>query len=255
MKSINVQRFLGFILLTSFVLTAASCKKILDKLIKDPHATVDGCRIEKIVQWDSPSSDPRTYLFTYNSAGYPVSAISDRPATGAPNFYFWYDSKNRLTDYIELFDNNQYQSWKKYTYNHHGRVIRDTTWTFGTFGAQPDPNSYYIIVSDYSYDSYGRISEVNSVELQPLAGSTYSNSYTYDASGNLEIGYASYDNKINVNRTHKLWMFLNRNYSVNQAPPADAYNSNMLGTKFVGPGIFNFLGVIMENSEFTYSCD
>lgn len=252
MKSSSTTRLLTLLFFSVILVTAFSCKKILDKLIKDPYAVVEGCRIEKIVQWDGPTYDPRTYIFSYNSDGNPVSAISDMDATGAPNFYFRYDSKKRLTDYIELFTNGEYQSWKKFQYNHHGRVVSDSTWVFGTFGAQPDPASYYIRVSEYKYDIYGRITEVITDELQPTP-TTYSNTYEYDGVGNL-ITWASYDSKININRTHKVWMFLNRNYSINHAPPALTYNANNLPTSFWGGGIFNFLGVSLEYSTIEYSC-
>lgn len=254
MKTANVLRFITFLCFFAILFATSSCKKIVDLLIKDPHATVDGCRIEKIVHWDGEGSDPRTYVFKYNSKGYPISAISDLPATGAPNFFFRYDSKNRLTDYIELYGNNNYQNWVKYTYDHSGRVIRDTTWTFGVYGDTPDPDSYYIFVRHYSYDAYGRVSQVNSEELQPIAGSLYSIVYNYDASGNL-LGWGPYDtDHINMNRTHKIWMFLNRDYSLNPAPPALTYNANNLPTRFWGNGNFIFLGLNMEYSEIQYSC-
>jgi len=52
--------------------------------------------------------------------------------------------------------------------------------------------------------------------------------YVYDAKGNLSGRV--YDNRTNMNQTHAVWMFVNRDYSVNNPFVADTYNSEDLPT-------------------------
>jgi len=56
--------------------------------------------------------------------------------------------------------------------------------------------------------------------------------FTYDAAGNRAA--VVHDNKLNLNRTSKVWMFLTRDYSVNNAFVANRYNLNNLPTLLSG---------------------
>jgi hypothetical protein len=72
----------------------------------------------------------------------------------------------------------------------------------------------------YEYDSLGRIVKVRTKypftpEIEQV--------YTYNAAGN-SSAYANYDQKINLLRTHKLWMFLARDYSKNNPLTGASYN-------------------------------
>ncbi len=59
--------------------------------------------------------------------------------------------------------------------------------------------------------------------------------YKYDAKGNLIDEGAEYDNNTSYLRTHPLWMFLNRNYSVNNNFRATGYNGNGMPLKIRYP--------------------
>ena len=251
MKSMS--RTLLLIVFAFSMFSLFSCKKILDKLKKDPIAVVDGCNIKTIVQYDTPLSDPRTIDFSYNMHGQPVSAINDRPGTGAPNLYFRYDAKKRLTDFIGLYTNGEYEYWYRYEYDHHNRVIRDTQWVFGTFGANPDPSSYFIRVSTYTYDANHRVASRSTIEIQPDVYDLGTTTFIYDAAGNL--GGGAYDDKLNFRRTNKVWMFVERNYSINNNPAAVSYNGTSLPTEFNTATNFSFLGFAMNKSTIEYFCD
>lgn len=256
MKSANVLRLLTFLCFAGILFLTGSCKKIVDLLITNPLATVEGCRIEKIVQWETPISDPRTYTFKYNSLCNPVSIIGDMPSSsGAPNYFFRYDSKNRLSESLGFYDNDYYEFWTKYFYDDRGRVVGDSSWVFGLKGEQPDPNSVFIYVSKYIYDVYGRITKIIAEEFQFTPGQIYTYEYYYNPYGNLMREFPYDEDHVSIYRTHKLWMFLNRNYSVNTSPPALSYNSHKLPTRFWDSSSINFLGMNIGNSEIYYSCD
>lgn len=234
--------------LISLAVTTLSCKKVLDKLYKDPLATLDACYINQITTAD----DGRIYDFTYNKKGNPVSVLNNNVGTGYPNYFFRYDKHHRLTDMIGVYTNGNYERWHKYGYDHQNRIVKDTQYVFGVFGPAPDPASVFIIVHTYSYDSYQRLTGDNAIYLQPSDYSGFTNTYNYDGDGN-RIG-GVYDNKVNLHRTNKIWMFVDKDYSLNNRIGASSYNSNMLPLGFGASTSMNFLGVAIHNSEIDYTC-
>ncbi|RYF72042.1 MAG: hypothetical protein EOO39_12820, partial [Cytophagaceae bacterium] len=58
-------RLLSILLFGAVAIQLGSCKKIIDKLHKDPVATLDACAISRIIV----HSDGRTYDFTYDADG------------------------------------------------------------------------------------------------------------------------------------------------------------------------------------------
>jgi hypothetical protein len=78
--------------------------------------------------------------------------------------------------------------------------------------------------------------------------------YVYDANGNLVNG-AVYDNKLNINRTNAVWMFITRDYSVNNPFTASQYNQNSLPLRFTATNNTPaFLPTAKGNVSVDYLC-
>lgn len=239
-----------------------SCIKLVDYLQQHPDAEVPGCAIRKMVTYTSYNGikESRTTDFTYNAYGDPVSITVSSTGTGNPNRQFRYNSKRQLTDYIGAYTNGTFQYWTTYVYTG-DRITRDTTFIFGTLGTRP--TGYYdYYLTEYEYDSYNRITKV--VSVSHSGGGGIGSTYTYGADGNLVNG-ETYDNKVNFRRTNKIWMFLERNYSVNNAKPGMSYNSNQLPLTIQAPCYItpagcetvvydSFLGIDYQKAVLTYSC-
>ena len=76
--------------------------------------------------------------------------------------------------------------------------------------------------------------------------------YEYDKRGNLVIADATYDKKTSIYRTHAIWMFLNRNYSLNNPVVATSYNANGLPLTFTN-GI-SFFESSIDIKSIDYNC-
>jgi hypothetical protein len=187
-----------------------------------------GCRIKSIN--DVP--------VLYNRNNDPVSFIHDGQAyTGNPNIVFKYDNRNRLLEYAALFSNNSYGFVHRYTYNQQ-RIVADTEYVFGSYGV-PDSyafkNIYYPV-----YDNLGRVAQdsvVNYTSYGTIA--TRIQPYVYTADGN-RYNSITYDNKLNPHRTNKIWMFIDRDYSINNPVPAVTYNGSGLPLTYDSKNVFNF---------------
>jgi hypothetical protein len=256
------------------LLPLGACNKIIDwKDVWDKHKP--DCRIGKIITY-SDFSPTRTGIFNYNQKGDPVSVIFDYTATGYSDFMFLYDHKGRIKDYLATYPGGSYQLWYSYTYDARGRVISDTLNQFGTIEngvPQPNPNPNYKFYGNYEYDAYGRVVKVDRYRFDNYPGPGqiyYTEEYTYNDQGNLvlyrqgddiftyiTINYGPYDNKVNMRQTNKVWMFVDRNYSRNNAATADIYNNKGLPLKFNLPEsvYMNFLWEIsLKRSDIFYSC-
>ena len=232
----------------------AGCNKLLDYLHDHPDGTVDLCQIKNMTVYYN-NSDSVTVDFTYNSWGAPVSVIQSRAVTGRPDGLFRYDSRHRLTDYIEAYKNGFFETWHQYVYDKNNRIIRDTTYIFGAVGDEPPPPDevYDIAVVYYEYDDKERIIHTKQV-WSDFPNDPLNIYYYYDANGNLSAPGAVYDDKINVHRTNKVWMFIDRNYSVNNAY-ASAYNEYGLPTKMelIDP-VTRLAGFYTGKCSITYKC-
>jgi hypothetical protein len=178
-----------------------------------------------------------TVTFTYDQWDNPVSVIRPHPATGAPNFLFRYDARHRLTDWIGAYQNfssvgvTGAEFWHRYFYDSKGNIVTDSNYTLafivnGTITSYDQAN-----VEHLTYDAKGRVIRETG---------TYSLGYGYDSAGNNAVGDV-YDNKVNFHRTNKIWMFLDRDYSVNNPFVANAYTFDWLPT--------NIGNVNTENSD------
>jgi hypothetical protein len=229
-----------------------SCKKFIDTYYNKDQIEIRFCKIEK-VEIFSPYAE--TLNFSYNHLGNPVSVIqSNGPGTGTPNYLFFYDNKSRLHDVIGVYDESSYESWQRFAYNGKNQIVKDTTWIFGMMGDNPDPANIFISENRYYYDAMGRMIKVISVGLNQNTSAYHEKNYSYNTDGNLNNS-GVYDNKINFNRTNKIWMFLNRNYSRNNVVAAEEYNFAGLPLKFKDSLYdLGFLNFEFNDSEITYSC-
>ncbi|MFT3823774.1 MAG: hypothetical protein QM731_07625 [Chitinophagaceae bacterium] len=229
----------------SFLLFAGCNKIDWDDLLHHPDKADKLCSIKKI-------SVNRTYdtligKFTYNSSGDPTQVAFNIMGTGQPGFRFIYDNKKRLTDYLGLYGSdytltNFYEFWHHYVYDN-GRIVRDTMRGFGEY---PLPNnSPYLLLYTFEYDNSGRI--VKAVQTYPLQPSIspVTETYTYNSDGNLEkysrqvgsdapyvVTYTYNLSKPNLHRTNKVWMFVDRDYSINAPVNATSYNQYGLPLKY-----------------------
>jgi len=232
-----------FILVSSIL--AGGCEKIIDQIHKNGKGDTDykACSIRQIT-FTSPTSDessafPAHYNFTYNKLGNPVSVINDHVATGNPNLFFKYDNRNRLIEFIQPFGdlsgNNAYNTWERYSYNSKDQIDHITGYGFGLLqDGVPQPGVYYF-EADIKYDVQNRvIADTGSVFARGVFAYNYGVHFTYDKSGNLVRSYPGvvYDNKLNFHRTNKIWMFISRDYSVNNPFIATQYNDHGLPVVF-----------------------
>jgi YD repeat-containing protein len=203
-------------------------------------------------------------FFTYNALGNPVSIIHQ--TNFGDNLFFKYDHANRLTDFIAMYGGAAQggDEWHKYTYDPHNttRVIVDTTY----IEFQSDNNkitSYeFTQLTTFKYDAQNRISQTT----KTVEGDTTVTAYNYDSHGNLEGSGLVYDSKINVHRTNKLWMFLDKDYSINNQIDNGTYTYDqgnlpvkMATNTLSRVAAFEFMVVGYPNSMSTvtvsYSCE
>ncbi len=231
------------------LLALSSCKKVWDYIKDHPDGTADNCKVDKVAfKWfDIINDGPNIYdtaKISYNSNGDPVTVLY---ASGGKTTAVWknkafkYDSQHRLTGYLEdahtSFTYGDF--WHRYVYLNANTVI-DSTFIMvnGDFFTRDRP--IYILgetefateVYKYTLDNYGRI-------IQAEAPGNQITTYTYNSSGNLVLPGVTYTDKTNIKQTHKTWMFIAKDYSVN-APSGQAaqYNSNKLPVKAKDIDIF-----------------
>lgn len=181
-------------------------------------------------------------FFTYNDAGDPIRCTykEDPEGTGSPTFVFVYNRKHQLVAYG---GGNEH----RLTLNAHGQVIADSL--LMNYAGQDDR-----YVTKFYYDYLGRVRK--EVETQyhsqgedlPKPWPESVGTYNYDRRGNLiqpdtdGVGNLEYDNKPSMLRTHPVFMFIHRNYSVNNPKVETNYNQAGLpdtwhGTFLEGRGI------------------
>ena len=210
------------------------------------------CSILQVTYTMSGTTD--VLQFTYNSSGDPESIRRNSGGhTGYPNYAFKYDQRKRLTDFIGPYNNTTAEFWHKYLYDNRGNIVLDSTYIFPRIENDFPENPYTRELTFYTYDDKDRIIKDSTV----FSGSTSAvvHTYAYDERGN-KIGN-TYDNNININRTNKIWMFLNRDYSVNNPFRADSYNASGLPSSFTlsQENAFNFLSNAYATAQIIYECD
>ncbi|WEK34712.1 MAG: hypothetical protein P0Y53_19675 [Candidatus Pseudobacter hemicellulosilyticus] len=234
------------------------------------------CDVTSVSYVYYPGEPVNTGRFYYNKLGDPIRVTFSASGTGRPDFYFWYDNKNRLTDFLGAYVSDGiifgYEFWRRYIYQQN-RCVGDTSYLFGwaVNGVPSRDEAIYYRVSKYTYDQYERIIKVESAdhrEGDPVYELT--THYSYNQQGNLtatttyfmgnissRYEYTNYDNKVSIHRTHRLWPFLDRNYSLNNPFRADSYNKNDLPLKTsvpAGQPVGFLYGITLNEASFTYNC-
>jgi len=248
---------------TMVTLIFPGCRKAFDYVEDHPTATLPFCSIKEF-RYDGEFAVNETIAFTYNALGDPVTVTRDATSTGSPDFLFKYDKKHRLSDLIGAYSIVEVlgvEEWHRYFYDHHDRIISDSFYFFPTIvNGRPTKGKFgSIIIITYEYDSKNRINRSSAYyEESPDPNVPFStDTYSYDAKGNL-VGPAAYDNKINLHRTNKIWMFLGKDYSVNN-PVTGSLEYNVFGlpTKISVadgmPGAF-FWDFYYTDADIKYSC-
>lgn len=201
------------------------------------------CKLRRVHQdfGGDPNSVKVSGLFTYNSAGNPISVIYTHNGTGNPNHYFIYDKQNRLREH-QLRYSDFVVERHLYGYNAQNQIVKDTM-------TNREAGGYFVNISTLEYDNAGRIIKetiVNTVNEGAPIRPTRRPTYTYDNRGNLAVAgwkSSSYDNKVSVFRSHPVFQFIHRNYSMNNAAPQAKYNSKGLPLS-VNPGNDAFFNAV-----------
>ena len=122
-----------------------------------PNAEVNECKIVQVNYTVGSRND--VLQFTYNSSGDPISITRALGAhTGYPNFVFKYDDKDRMSELIGTYDNNNVaEYWHKYFYNNKNQIILDSAYIFPTIRNGFPENSYIQQATFYTYDNKDRI--------------------------------------------------------------------------------------------------
>lgn len=220
------------------------------------------------------TADGEHLAFAYNKKGDPVSIIRDRPGTGAPNFFFRYDTKGRLSAYYGTYaatGTGAFETWHVYVYNSKDQIISDTAYWFGQVSPdyKPIPEDGHplqaLTISNYAYDQYGRLITDETQSLGAGYQPWYKRTYQYNPQGNLykiaeqnvlsgDTTYTfTFDNKVNAHRTSWVWQFIDKDYSLNGQLPVTAYNKQGLPVKLDAIHDYNsFLHVIYQHLDIAY---
>jgi hypothetical protein len=258
----NTSSLMAGMILCGASLMSGGCQKAIDYIKDHENGQVDckACNIQQIsvLSTDELGAYTVTYAFNYNTAGDPLTVKNTAVATGNPNAVFKYDKYGRMKELIRPYENQNFETWVKYTYNIKGQIIRDTQYNFGTYIDSvpvPFPNITYG-VSQFSYDMRDRIiGRVDSFFFDGNSAET-STVFQYDANGNL-IGQGNvYDTQLSFLRTNRIWMFLACNYSINNNFQALRYNANRLPLLFSGS--YNSMPLIVSQAgqfKIIYACN
>ena len=259
---------LFYIGMAGMAIIFSSCQKNLDAVIKDDEVMstplpgqVTYCRIESF--WEKNGQFGQQFrIVGYDEYENPTFISTPMVATGSPFRTFKYDTWHRLQEYQEGY-NGGYHTWHKFYYDNNGRIDADSTYTMGAY-SEGHPHMYLMkSLSIFEYDNQNRITRVNTTTGPgtffpgfPALSST-TQTYTYDMAGNLVKPGVTYDNKMNLNRTNDIWMFLARDYSVNNPFTATSYNTIGFPTSINISTPLSFLNstdIFLNTSEIGYSC-
>lgn len=234
-----------FIPVLSVCILVAACKKnandipIAEQSSKPKVKEVKQCRITSIDVLNHLREVVGTARFEYNDKGDPTMITPPFIGTANPVHLFRYDNKERLTDYIGTYavptsinDPVGFEFWHRYVYDNKNRVVWDTAFIWGMYGPDPvtlRPDLHYR--RTFEYDAQDRIIKETffSQHVPPAGIPRY---FNYDNAGNLIQQGVVYDNTVSLRRSNALWMFIDRNYSVNNEVTVEGYNKYGLPTAF-----------------------
>jgi len=257
MKKIKV--YLMVLLFAAVAILQSGCKKIEEAILKDSCADFKFCNIKSYTLFgDFPGNK---VTFAYDAWGNPLSVSSTAVGTGHPNHQFKYNALHRLTEYLRLYTNGSFESWSKYVYDASGRIAFDTTYALGNITPSGPTNYIWSRLTTYTYDGTCRVIKTSSVALGGKTGDTTKSVslYSYDSNGNLILPGIVYDNKVNIHRTNKVFMFVDRDYSMNNPFTASTYNAYSLPSTISPPAaggpFYYFLLRPIFGATFVYQCD
>ncbi|RYF96947.1 MAG: hypothetical protein EOO00_01445 [Chitinophagaceae bacterium] len=208
-----------------------SCSKSLESpsgsletamVASDAAIDLSNCKLRNI--WSDNGGGTVKGTITYNSKGNPTKVLFEKNGTGNPDHYFFYDNQSRIVEWRQTYSGGTYTTERhRYVYNASGVAIRDT--------AMYIEGDTITDVHTFTYDGQKRIVKENIKNIwnagAPL-NPQRNPSFTYDARGNLAVGgwkSSSYDNKVSAFRSHPVFQFIFKNYSVNNAAVQAKYNS------------------------------
>jgi hypothetical protein len=237
--------------LGSLVLIIGSCRKMHDVTCHPPEhcgiSRADSCQIVSFmaVAPGTHNSFTAKYTITYNELGNPISVVSNTAQPGNADYTLQYDACNRLTGLLApspYGGNSGYERWDRYGYNHQNQIVTDTCYNLGVLRH-----------IRYEYDSLGRmVLERDSVLT--YGDSTCQYVFKYDALGNKLRPYAGYDRNPCIYRTNPVWMFLVKDYSLNNYFSPTQYNSHGLPTKVSTYDPVDLFPIAYGDVTITYSC-
>jgi hypothetical protein len=208
------------------------------------HHPAEHCRITHILDFHEGDELHRTVL--YNEFGDPISVKyrEDEFGTGNPDFIFEYDDHRRLVHYTGFSDHRLF-------YNNKGQVAIDSV--FANYAGQ---EGYFEDI--FHYDIYGRIRKVVSTFYasgsgDPNVGSVEIQEYNYNSRGNLVKDFVTYTRKPSIYRTHPVWMFVHRDYSINNQSGPETYNEAGLPVAY-GSTFQTFLDKSLALDVVSYEC-
>jgi len=258
----NKQFVFAALILSTTSLVLSSCQKNIDvdnRKDELPSTPLPGqqtyCRIESV--WENPrTSGQRFILFLYDEYENPTAITTPGITSDGPYHTFRYDSWHRLREYKGDEGNSNFEFDHFYGYDLNGRINVDTNYTLG--GVDRNGHFYYNSrwIYQIQYDNQNRI--IKTVTDVVPVNTHFETTYNYDAAGNLVHSPSdgvTYDNKVNIFRTNDIWMFLNRDYSVNNPVVANEYNPSGFPTKINSTFDFRFLNAAkLSNSQISYGC-
>ncbi|MBS1605676.1 MAG: hypothetical protein JST42_23630 [Bacteroidetes bacterium] len=205
----------------------SSCKKVYDYIQEHPDAYSPPCRITNF-RVVSVAGREANYVFTYNRKGNPISMMdSNRITPAGYDQYFRYDKQERLSDFMLAYAGNfGAVAWHKYFYLRPDYII-DTVMFYDTGDVrEPSPiakNTNQYRISAYTLDNFDRIIKIWSIPNDLPNTPSLQSVIVYDANGNAPLPGAglSYDKKVNLYRTNKVWQFVYMNYSRNNLVSTD----------------------------------
>lgn len=227
------------------------------------------CNIRKITtrfqDLQTGLPDSFVYSFSYNSKGNPVNILTNKQlGTSLYNMHFRYDKRHRLTTFYGEFNIPgvplDFFDLHKYGYDSKNRISKDTFYfSGGSFSDVENGTKTPIAFYFYEYDHKDRIIKVRTINY-PDTEFEYEwiDNFQYDGNGNLIVPGRVYDNTINMARTNSIWMFLRRDYSVNNSNAIERVNRFGLPILLNWPisPYTNFLPAIyLSNSSIAYECN
>jgi len=251
-----MSRIICAIAIMALLFAFPACKK--EDTSFERRLSMKTCQVTQIVH--SPSAGGKeTLAFGYNSSGDPLSITRlPKATTGSPNYIFKYDNNRRLSELVGTYAPNgsATEFYHKYFYTNAGsnEISIDSSYTFPNFAANGSVSWYFSAsATHFTYDKTGRIIKDSTI-INP-GQITRVNNYTYDIDGN--IAGRRYDNGLNLRRTHKIWMFLGRDYSMNNPFYAEAYNPEGFPEKInfsnESGEHLNFIA-LMRDATISYDC-